>query len=478
MSNYSSLKATINANIKANGNQEITGPVMNSVLNAMVDSLGAGYQYMGKAVPSTNPGTPDAKVFYLASDPGTYTNFNGIVVADGEVAFLKWDSAWSKEVTGVATSAQLTQLGQKVDELSVEESLDLDEEIKVTTEDGQTTLIDITPNGVNAHNLKRDGRDVLTDQDISDLATKTELADGLAEKQDVIEEISIDDTHNSETEEQKWVSDDYDEDEGTGEEYARIDEYGVHAKCFLMLNGKKWTPLGDSFTAGATASTFADGKYKGKKKVYPYYIGNRTGLNIVDTFFASGRTLAFPANPGTFTNSICNPNAACYYQNIPADVDYITIYLGINDSHHAPGSGGGDGEDNTGEIPIGTIDDATTATYYGAWNVVLSWLIQNRPFAHIGILVSNGCDTVDYRTAQIAIARKYGIPFIDLNGDDRTPFMIRSTNPDIPSGIRSLRTQAQAVDYDGTQTGSVNLHPNDDAHLFESWFIEEFLKTI
>lgn len=117
MSNYSSLKATINANVKANGNQEITGPVMNSVLNAMVDSLGAGYQYMGKAVPSTNPGTPDAKVFYLASDPGTYTNFNGLVVADGEVAFLKWDADWSKEVTGAATAAQLTQLGQEVDEL-------------------------------------------------------------------------------------------------------------------------------------------------------------------------------------------------------------------------------------------------------------------------------------------------------------------------------------------------------------------------
>lgn len=113
MSNYSSLKATINANIKANGNQEITGPVMNSVLNAMVDSLGTGYQYKGKAVPSTNPGTPDSKVYYLASEPGTYTNFNGIVVSEGEVAILKWDTAWSKEVTGAATAAQLTQLGQE-----------------------------------------------------------------------------------------------------------------------------------------------------------------------------------------------------------------------------------------------------------------------------------------------------------------------------------------------------------------------------
>lgn len=239
-----------------------------------------------------------------------------------------------------------------------------------------------------------------------------------------------------------------------------------------VLNGKKWCPLGDSFTEGVTNTRISEGIYAGEKKVYPFFIGNRTGINVVKTFFAGGRTLAFPATPGDFTNSICNPSAPCYYQNIPEDVDYITIYLGINDSHHAPGSDGGDGEDNTGKIPIGTIDDATTATYYGAWNAVLSWLIENRPFAHIGIIVSNGCETAEYRTAQIAVARKYGIPFIDLNGDDRTPFMIRSTNTNIPSAIRTKRTQVQAVDYPS------NTHPNDEAHEFESVFIENFLRTI
>lgn len=40
MANYENLKATINANIKTNGNQEITGQVMNSVLNQMVDEMG------------------------------------------------------------------------------------------------------------------------------------------------------------------------------------------------------------------------------------------------------------------------------------------------------------------------------------------------------------------------------------------------------------------------------------------------------
>ena len=40
---------------------------------------------------------------------------------------------------------------------------------------------------------------------------------------------------------------------------------------------------------------------------------------------------------GTFHNSLTDPEADCYYRNIPEDVDYITIYLGINDSHHEPG---------------------------------------------------------------------------------------------------------------------------------------------
>ena len=70
-----------------------------------------GYQYMGKAVLTptpTDPGVPTQKVFYQATEPGTYTNFGGIVVADGEVVNLKWDgTAWSKEVTGAVSAGAL-----------------------------------------------------------------------------------------------------------------------------------------------------------------------------------------------------------------------------------------------------------------------------------------------------------------------------------------------------------------------------------
>lgn len=187
-------------------------------------------------------------------------------------------------------------------------------------------------------------------------------------------------------------------------------------------------------------------------------------------FFRGGHSLAFPEDAG-FHNSLTEPGADCYYQNIPEDTDYITIYLGINDSHHEHGKGG-DGEDPTGVIPLGTIDDETTATYYGAWNVVLRWLIVNRPFAHIGIIVSNGCDRPAYRTAQIEVATRFGIPYIDLNGDRFTPVMIRSQNPDISEEVKQIVKRKQAVNYPS------NTHPNDMAHEYESYFIENFLRSI
>ena len=114
MSNYNSLKTTIDANIKQNGNQEITGQILNSVLNQMVNILGTGYQFAGVATIDTNPGAPDAKVFYIANGKGTYTNFGGIEVTEDDVVVLYWDSAWHKVSTGIASQEKLTELGSEV----------------------------------------------------------------------------------------------------------------------------------------------------------------------------------------------------------------------------------------------------------------------------------------------------------------------------------------------------------------------------
>lgn len=96
MANYANLLATIAANIYTNGNNEVTAAMVKSAVDAMVASLGAGYQFAGVATPSTNPGTPDFRCFYITSKPGTYTNFSGLAVKDGEVAVLYWDTSWHK----------------------------------------------------------------------------------------------------------------------------------------------------------------------------------------------------------------------------------------------------------------------------------------------------------------------------------------------------------------------------------------------
>lgn len=117
MANYSTLKATIAQYIKENHANDISGNLLQQQLLAMVNSLGVGYQYIGIAVLTptpTDPGTPDQNVFYIAAQPGTYTNFDGIVLADGEIAILKYNGTWSKDSTGAASVEMVNQLGQDI----------------------------------------------------------------------------------------------------------------------------------------------------------------------------------------------------------------------------------------------------------------------------------------------------------------------------------------------------------------------------
>jgi hypothetical protein len=114
MANYNTLKAAIQQVVKTNGNNEITGALLQQSLLSMINSLGVGYQFMGIATPSTNPGTPDQNVFYIASIAGTYTNFNGIELDAGEVAFLTYNGAWAKNSSGFGSEEKLFQLSADV----------------------------------------------------------------------------------------------------------------------------------------------------------------------------------------------------------------------------------------------------------------------------------------------------------------------------------------------------------------------------
>lgn len=101
------LKNAVAQVIKENGNEEITGNILQQVLIAMINALGAGFQFMGEATPDTAPGTPDARVFYFAQDVGTYSNFDGLVLDGSSVAFLLWSSSWSHVVVNIPTTPGL-----------------------------------------------------------------------------------------------------------------------------------------------------------------------------------------------------------------------------------------------------------------------------------------------------------------------------------------------------------------------------------
>ena len=104
MSQYQAIKAATNAYIKTNGRQEITGAILNAVMIATIDSLGKFYQFVGSAEPDTDPGVIDQNIAYLASTPGTYTKLGGLSVSAGEVAVLKFDGQWKKEVVIIVPS--------------------------------------------------------------------------------------------------------------------------------------------------------------------------------------------------------------------------------------------------------------------------------------------------------------------------------------------------------------------------------------
>lgn len=104
---YENLKNAIRQVIKQNGNQEITGPILQSTLLNIVNTLGADYKFLGFASPSTVPPTSDeGRLFYFASEVGEYINFptigenTHITIGEGLYLFTKEANSdyWKYEI--------------------------------------------------------------------------------------------------------------------------------------------------------------------------------------------------------------------------------------------------------------------------------------------------------------------------------------------------------------------------------------------
>lgn len=122
MGNYEQLKAAITAVIKANGMQKITGNVLQTTLLSLVSNIGDNATFAGMATPDTNPGTPDQNIFYLAAQPGVYSNFGGVELTDQVLIFTNKNGIWVKNESGIATSGKIFKLENKIEGLSIKAS--------------------------------------------------------------------------------------------------------------------------------------------------------------------------------------------------------------------------------------------------------------------------------------------------------------------------------------------------------------------
>lgn len=119
MGNYEELKQSVADVIKSNGNQEITGAILQNALLTIISTVGDNATFAGIATPETNPGTPDQNIFYLAAQPGVYSNFGGVELTNQVILFANKNGNWVKQNTGIAIFAKVIEVEAKNNNLTL-----------------------------------------------------------------------------------------------------------------------------------------------------------------------------------------------------------------------------------------------------------------------------------------------------------------------------------------------------------------------
>lgn len=235
---------------------------------------------------------------------------------------------------------------------------------------------------------------------------------------------------------------------------AKVAEYAKTAAPveYSPLYGKKLVTAGDSYTHASFSGDYAE--YYGKN--YGYYVAQRHGMTFTNSGL-SGSIMAldkdYVANPSSVPITTRSPFSYQRYLDVPEDTDYLTIWFGINDNAHTN---------------LGTIDDETNETFYGAWNKVLRYYLTNRPFMKIGLIVTTGASE-PYRQAVRDVAKKWGYPYLDWIKDDKIPAFF--DRDEMSTEARTLRRQAFGYN-------DFSAHPNPQWHEYASTIYEKFLLSL
>ena len=100
------------------------GPVVQAILDTAQELRQNGYIFKGVGTPSTVPGTPTQRVWYLCG-PGTYANFgSSVTVPEGSVMVASYaSSTWTKTVVEVTGGGVSFASGETVGDVSLFDEL-------------------------------------------------------------------------------------------------------------------------------------------------------------------------------------------------------------------------------------------------------------------------------------------------------------------------------------------------------------------
>lgn len=211
--------------------------------------------------------------------------------------------------------------------------------------------------------------------------------------------------------------------------------------------GKSAVCVGDSITAGS-----------GTTLTYWAMLKDLMELSSMKGMGVGGSCVSAQSDYGQGNSPLINR-----YKNIP-EADLITIFMGTNDWGH--------------ETPLGTIEDTTDVSFYGALNVIIPGIMNLHPNARLvwitpmhryGFGVSkilgksftydhvpNGrdCTLEDYVNAIKKVCARYSVPVIDL-------YSISGLHP-------SISAHKSTYMPDG-------LHPNKAGHEKMAYLIQKWL---
>jgi lysophospholipase L1-like esterase len=227
-------------------------------------------------------------------------------------------------------------------------------------------------------------------------------------------------------------------------------ENGIIAasKDFNFWADKTMVCVGDSITAGS-----------GTTQTYWAMLKEILGLSKMTGMGVGGSCVSAKSDYGTGNSPLINR-----YKNIP-EADLITIFMGTNDWGH--------------ETPLGTIEDTTDVSFYGALNVIIPNLMTMHPnsriiwitpmhrygfgtskilgtkFTYDHIANGRGHTLKDYVDAIKDVCERYSIPIIDL-------YSISGLHP-------SIAAHKSTYMPDG-------LHPNKAGHEKMAYLISKWLQ--